>query len=179
MCSQVLQAQRCAEATSRSSTTIRCKSSSSQEPDAEAGPGPGSDADVQKRLFLEMFRRHNSSLRHLEGQVIGARVFKTDRRYVWLHTGYNAPVKYAKKSLDLSQLISSTEGGLRASPEDFRVGDVLQFTIQDLETPYGDMQLAVERPLEKNKFPRVWQVCFLLAMACKLRHQALGMHGDH
>lgn len=128
----------------------------STQADTEAGPGPGSEADEKQRLWLEMFRRHNSSLRHLEGQVIGARVMKTDRRNVWLDTGYNKPVKFARKALQLSQLLSSTDGGLRTSPEDFRIGDVLQFTIEDLETPYGDMQLSPERPVEKDKFKRVW-----------------------
>jgi hypothetical protein len=130
--------------------------SESTQADAEAAPGPGSEADEKRRLWLEMFRRHNSSLRHLEGQVIGARVMKTDRRNAWLDTGFNKPVKFARKALDLSQLLSSTDGGLRTSPEDFRVGDVLQFTIQDVETPYGDMQLSPERPVVKDKFARVW-----------------------
>ena len=49
-----------------------------------AGPGPGSDSE---EMFLQLYRRHNSSLKHLKGQVIGARVFKTDRRFVFLDTG--------------------------------------------------------------------------------------------
>ena len=131
--------------------------STQANPQPEAGPGPGSQHQERTDLFLEMYRRHNSSLPNLEGQVIGARVFKTDRRYVWLDPGYNKYVKFARKALHLSQLLSSTEGGLRTSPEDFRIGDVLQFTVQELETPYGDMQLAVERPIEKDKFARVWE----------------------
>lgn len=115
----------------------------------------GSDAD---QSFLQLYRRHNSSLKHLKGQVIGARVFKTDRRFVFLDTGFNKYVKYAKKELQLSQLVSSRDGGLRTSPDDFRVGDVLQFIIEEVETPYGDMQLAVERPVEKNKVEDVWEM---------------------
>lgn len=52
--------------------------------------------------------------------------------------------------------MSSSDGGLRTSPDDFRLGDVLQFIIEELETPYGDMQLAVERPVEKDKVAGVW-----------------------
>lgn len=120
-----------------------------------AGPGPGSEAE---ETFLQLYRRHNSSLKHLKGQVIGARVFKTDRRFVYLDTGFNKHVKYAKKELHLSQLVSSSDGGLRTSPDDFRLGDVLQFIIEELETPYGDMQLAVERPIEKDKVAGVWEM---------------------
>ncbi|CAL8463347.1 g2881 [Coccomyxa elongata] len=90
--------------------------------------------------------------------VIGAKVFKTDRRFVFLDTGFNKYVKYAKKELHLSQLVSSKDGGLRTSPEDFRVGDVLQFVVEELETPYGDMQLAVERRIENDKVAGVWEM---------------------
>ena len=38
-----------------------------------------------------------------------------------------------------------------------RIGDVLKFTVEELETPYGDMQLAPERPQERDKFARVWR----------------------
>lgn len=120
-----------------------------------AGPGPGSELED---TFMQLYRRHNSSLKHLKGQVIGAKVFKTDRRFVFLDTGFNKYVKYAKKELHLSQLVSSRDGGLRTSPEDFRVGDVLQFNVEELETPYGDMQLAVERPIEKDKVAGVWEM---------------------
>lgn len=34
---------------------------------------------------------------------------------------------------------------------------MLKFTVEELETPYGDMQLAVERPQERDKFARVWR----------------------
>ncbi len=121
-----------------------------------AGLGPGSE-DLED-TFMQLYRRHNSSLKHLKGQVIGAKVFKTDRRFVFLDTGFNKYVKYAKKELHLSQLVSSKDRGLRTSPEDFRVGDVLQFVVEELETPYGDMQLAVERRIENNKVAGVWEM---------------------
>lgn len=34
---------------------------------------------------------------------------------------------------------------------------MLKFTVEELETPYGDMQLAPERPQERDKFARVWR----------------------
>ena len=124
VCSHLLQAQLRTASGALGSDAIRCASSSAAQVAPAraggAGPGPDSSREEDDRLFLEMFRRHNSSLRHMEGQVIGARVFKTDRRYVWLDTGFNGPVKFARRALHLSQLLSSSEGGLRASPEDFR-----------------------------------------------------------
>ena len=157
ICSQLAQRRAAAAACSATEQVSSRRASTQADAQPEAGPGPGSDLPERTALFLEMYRRHNSSLQHLEGQVIGARVFKTDKRYVWLDPGYNKYVKFARKALHLSQLLSSTEGGLRTSPEDFRIGDVLQFTVQELETPYGDMQLAVERPVEKDKYLRVWE----------------------
>jgi hypothetical protein len=121
----------------------------------EAGPGPGSESDD---IFHQLYRRHNSSLPDLKGQVIGARIFRTDRRFVYLDTGYNKPVKFAKKQLHLSQLLASRDGGLRMSPDDFRVGDVLRFVIEEVETPYGDMQLAVDQPIAGNKIQGVWEL---------------------
>ena len=122
--------------------------------DAGSGPGSVSGEDI----FLQLYRRHNSSLTQLQGQVIGARVFKTDKRFVYLDTGFKKPSKFAKKQLHLSQLLSSRDGGLRTSPDDFRVGDVLRFVVEELETPYGDMQLAVDQPFVKDRTARIWDL---------------------
>ena len=112
----------------------------------------------ERENSLELVRRHNSSLQQLRGHTIGATIFRTDKRYVFLDTGYNKPVKFARKSLELSQLVSSRDGGVRTSPEDFRVGDVLKFVVEEIETPYGDMQLSPEREVGAEKFQRVWDL---------------------
>lgn len=111
-----------------------------------------------RELNLELIRRHNSSLKGLKGQTIGARIFRTDKRFVFLDTGYIKHVKFARKALQLSQLISSRDGGVRTSPEDFRVGDVLKFVIEEIETAYGDMQLSTERDAGSDKYRRVWEM---------------------
>ena len=112
----------------------------------------------QREHSLELIRRHNSSLQQLRGHTIGATIFRTDKRYVFLETGYNKPVKFARKSLQLSQLVSSRDGGVRTSPEDFRVGDVLKFVVEEIETPYGDMRLSPERDVGADRFQRVWDL---------------------
>ena len=111
-----------------------------------------------RELNLELIRRHNSSLKQLKGQTIGARIFRTDKRFVFLDTGFNKHVKFARKALQISQLISSRDGGARTSPEDFRVGDVLKFVVEEVETAYGDMQLSTEREVASDKFQRVWDI---------------------
>ncbi|CAL5223591.1 g6128 [Coccomyxa viridis] len=111
-----------------------------------------------RELNLEILRRHNSSLKQLKGQTIGARIFRTDKRFVFLDTGFNKHVKFARKALQISQLISSRDGGVRTSPEDFRVGDVLKFVVEEVETAYGDMQLSTEREVASDKFQRVWDI---------------------
>ena len=109
-------------------------------------------------LNLEIIRRHNSSLKQLKGQTVGARIFRTDKRFVFLDTGFNKHVKFSRKALQISQLISSRDGGVRTSPEDFRVGDVLKFVVEEVETAYGDMQLSTEREVASDKFQRVWDI---------------------
>ena len=105
---------------------------------------------------LELIRRHNSSLKQIKGQTIGARIFRVDKRFIFLDTGFNKHVKFSRKALLLSQLVSSIDGGMRTSPEDFRVGDVLKFVVEETETPYGDMQLLSERQLAADKSVQVW-----------------------
>ena len=112
----------------------------------------------EREKSLELVRRHNSSLQQLRGHTIGATIFRTDKRYVFLDSGYNKPVKFARKSLQLSQLVSSRDGGVRTSPEDFRVGDVLKFVVEEIETPYGDMRLTAEREVGAERFQRVWDL---------------------
>ena len=120
-------------------------------------PDSGSSIEDHE-LDLELIRRHNSSLTQLKGQTIGARIFRTDKRFVFLDTGFNKHVKFARKALQISQLISSRDGGVRTSPEDFRVGDVLKFVVEEVETAYGDMQLSTEREVASDKFQRVWDM---------------------
>lgn len=115
-------------------------------------------SEVDRELNLELLRRHNSSITELQGQTIGCTIFRTDKRFVFLDTGYNKHVKFARKALQLSQLVSSRDGGVRTSPDDFRVGDVLKFVVEEVETPYGDMRLSSEREVGSEKFQQVWDI---------------------
>ena len=106
-----------------------------------------------RALSLEILRRHNSSLKQLKGQTIGGCIFRTDERFVFLDTGFNKHVEFARTALQASQLISSRDGGVRTSPEDFRVGDVLKCVVEEVETAYGDVQLSTEREVASDEFP--------------------------
>ncbi|CAL5219602.1 g1466 [Coccomyxa viridis] len=111
-----------------------------------------------RALSLEILRRHNSSLKQLKGQTIGGCIFRTDERFVFLDTGFNKHVEFARTALQASQLISSRDGGVRTSPEDFRVGDVLKCVVEEVETAYGDVQLSTEREVASDEFQRVWDI---------------------
>ena len=48
---------------------------------------------------------------------------------------------FNKKELYLNQLVKSKDAGMRKGPKDFRVGDVLHFSLDELQTPFGDMSI--------------------------------------
>ena len=60
---------------------------------------------------------------------------------VQMLAGHTNKTAFAKKELHLSQLIKSRDGSVRNGPRDFRVGDVMHFQLEELETPFGDVGL--------------------------------------
>lgn len=57
--------------------------------------------------------------------------------------GYKGPVKMAKSELNASNLVASRSvGDPRTSAQDFRVGDVLTFLIEETADAFGDTVLS-------------------------------------
>ncbi|KAK9791636.1 hypothetical protein WJX73_009682 [Symbiochloris irregularis] len=106
----------------------------------------------------EAFRRHNSSLPRLEGQCVYGKIIKVERKFVWVDVGIRGYTRIAKKELRFTQLVASRRGGgQRKGISDFRIGDVMTFFIEDLETPFGDMMLtATGQAAQNDKGHAVW-----------------------
>ena len=58
-----------------------------------------------------------------------------------MSVGHRSVTAFAKKELHLSQLVKSKDRGMRSGPRDFKVGDVMHFVLEELQTPFGDMSL--------------------------------------
>ena len=58
-----------------------------------------------------------------------------------MSVGLKSLTSFAKKELHLSQLVRSRDATDRNSAQDFRVGDVMHFVLEELETPFGDIGL--------------------------------------
>lgn len=56
-------------------------------------------------------------------------------------TGHHVRTAFAKKELNLSQLVRSRDSSTRQHDRDFRVGDILNFMLEELVTPFGDIGL--------------------------------------
>lgn len=70
-------------------------------------------------------------------------VIKAENKFVWIDIGHKGVTRVAKKELNLSQLVvSRVERSERKGRHDVRIGDVLTFVIENLETPFGDMTLT-------------------------------------
>lgn len=57
---------------------------------------------------------------------------------------------FAKKELHVRQLVRSRDTGVRNNAQDFRVGDVLHFMLEELVTPFGDIGLRCAHMPEKE-----------------------------
>ncbi|KAK9817696.1 hypothetical protein WJX72_000783 [[Myrmecia] bisecta] len=85
----------------------------------------------QRSEALATLRSHNTSLPSLQGQPIKGQVVQVDKHSVTIDTGFKTNAKFYKRGLQLSQLVSSTDKSVRESQHDFRIGDVLQFVINE------------------------------------------------
>ena len=85
------------------------------------------------------FRADTADLRAVAGCL---QIIKVERRFVWVDVGIKGYTRIGRKELNSSQLVASRGGGgPRVSRTDFRIGDILTFFIEDLETPFGDIML--------------------------------------
>ena len=106
-------------------------------------------------VFFEANKRKVPTLRRVQ-------VIKAENRFVWIDVGYNTATRVAKKELSFSQLVASRgDGRQRKGPTDFRIGDVLTFTIEDLQTPFGDMLLTASTHVI---LPACWSLAWLLCL---------------
>ena len=70
-------------------------------------------------------------------------VLKVEQKFVWIDIGHKTCTRVNKKELSFSQLVASRgDSSNRKGPKDFRIGDVMTFVIEDLQTPFGDMTLT-------------------------------------
>ena len=67
------------------------------------------------------------------------------KQFFW-NAGLKSVSSFAKKELHLSQLVRSRDASVRNGPRDFRVGDVMNFLLEELETPLGDVGLRYTLP---------------------------------
>ncbi len=109
------------------------------------------------RTDLELLRRSNTSLLDLEGRVIRARVIRIDKRFALLDTGFKKVARYDRRSLLPSQLVGEAPGGEPRGPGEFRRGDVLEFRVTAVESPFGDMQMHADTlPGEDARTDALW-----------------------
>mmetsp|Transcript_8555 Transcript_8555/g.15457 ORF Transcript_8555/g.15457 Transcript_8555/m.15457 type:complete len:288 (-) Transcript_8555:93-956(-) len=98
--------------------------------------------------FLECLRHSNQTM-PLHGQVIVGRVLSVDRKSVLVHTGFKMPQRFMRKELSPQCLVSRANGAAPNPNSDgnleFMPGDVLNLVVRYPWTPYGDMQLEVQK----------------------------------
>ena len=124
----------------------------------------GADRPAPLTVENELLRRHNSSLPTLVGQRVYGRVraglliaaaashclltrcpqiLRLERQHAWIDVGYKGPVKVTKAELSASNLVASRgSSGSRVSPQDFQIGDVLTFLIEETADAFGDTVLS-------------------------------------
>ncbi|KAK9842803.1 hypothetical protein WJX74_002589 [Apatococcus lobatus] len=92
--------------------------------------------------FMHVYRRHNSSLPVLEGQMILCRVLSVSRQSLLLDTG-TSTARCLHSQISPAQLVQSsrTDTSTRTGPSDYRVGDLIKFRLEDIMSPYGDVVL--------------------------------------
>jgi ribosomal protein S1 len=111
---------------------------------------------AQQPTSLHAFRLHNSSLPYLQGQVVKGRVLSVSKHSVLIDPGYKQPQRFFKEELRDTQVVGE-DGVVRAGVESMRVGDTINFVIEDLETPFGEMLLNVKKVSYDQKRRYVWE----------------------
>jgi hypothetical protein len=79
--------------------------------------------------------------------LFGTQVIRADKKFIYVDPGFKKIVKLSRKVMKLwDVVIQSTDPSPRLAPDDFRMGDRLILTIEELEGPFGDMVLAPDVP---------------------------------
>mmetsp|Transcript_31113 Transcript_31113/g.79876 ORF Transcript_31113/g.79876 Transcript_31113/m.79876 type:complete len:299 (-) Transcript_31113:115-1011(-) len=110
-------------------------------------------------IFLECLRTSNQTI-PLQGQVIVGRVIAVDKKSVLVHTGFRAPQRFMRKELSPQCLVSRANGAppnLVNGKLEFLPGDVLNLVVRYPWTPYGDMQLEVQKHEAESRLKAVME----------------------
>lgn len=149
-------------ARTRSTADPRTISPPKTETKLYAGPWPPEDENEPEELRI--FRRHNSSLYGLQGQVIIGKVVATDRNTVLVDTGFKSFARFFRQELVGTQVFESKTGdpsGARfetgRKEGELKVGDRLQLRLDEVESPYGDAYLSTQRLQRELELEQVWR----------------------
>lgn len=119
--------------------------------EAESSSNNQPQLDLRK-LALQAFREHNTSLPLVKGQLLKGTVIRVDRRTVWLDVGLAKHAKFFRSQVQVSQVKQTTSTEQRSGPNDIHVGDVLHVTLETSETPFGDPVVILDPPRDADHF---------------------------
>ncbi|GMH43156.1 hypothetical protein BSKO_11078 [Bryopsis sp. KO-2023] len=109
-------------------------------------------------LVMREIRLHNSSMWGLKGQIISGEIIAVGRDYVVVDLGFKSLSRFFKKELSTTQIYATTkEHKIKRRQGVFFVGDRLQFRIDEVESPYGDMSLTTHKLHDTIQKDLVWK----------------------
>lgn len=102
---------------------------------------------------VELLQSSNACLTPLRLVSVGA-----CRRVLVIETGWRSYVKFFKSEMNISQVVSCDDNSPRMSNTDFRVGDVMNFRIEEFSvSPYGNMVLGSGEAGPEQRKELVWE----------------------
>lgn len=167
----------------RTTSSSRDISSSTASMPQSSQPYPWNDGRLLGKMLLRgdvtsgqlrtarLLRRYNYSLPDLQGQTVAATVLRVTTDRVYVDPGFYGVSEIPREDLTLGHILSSPEGGSQASDRiglrDVRVGDVVKVRVDEVFTPYGDMQLEATKPDPEMRRRLVWRELTRLMQAGK------------
>eukprot|EP00201_Polytomella_parva_P013384 CAMPEP_0175058212 /NCGR_PEP_ID=MMETSP0052_2-20121109/11721_1 /TAXON_ID=51329 ORGANISM="Polytomella parva, Strain SAG 63-3" /NCGR_SAMPLE_ID=MMETSP0052_2 /ASSEMBLY_ACC=CAM_ASM_000194 /LENGTH=221 /DNA_ID=CAMNT_0016323565 /DNA_START=26 /DNA_END=688 /DNA_ORIENTATION=+ len=107
-------------------------------------------------LLTRALRRSNLSMPLLRGQQIMAKVVQKSDGTMLLDPGFYNLSEIPENYLTTAQIVRKVDDSPRNGIYDVRAGDVVKVVIDDLYTPYGDMQLDVPKEDANIASLQVW-----------------------
>lgn len=169
--------------TAASVSSTSSSSMSASHPQTSQTPHPWNDGRLLGKMLLKgdvtpgqlrtarLLRRYNYSLPELQGQTITATVLRVTPERVYVDPGFFGVSEIPRDELTLGHILSSPEGSTQAadrlSLRDVRVGDVVKVRVDEVFTPYGDMQLEATKPDPEMRRRLVWRELTRLMQAGK------------
>ncbi|MEW5299339.1 MAG: hypothetical protein WDW36_002365 [Sanguina aurantia] len=152
-------------------------------PQTSSTPQPWNDGRLLGKMLLKgdvtpgqlrtarLLRRYNYSLPELQGQTITATVLRVTPERVYVDPGFYGVSEVPREELTLGHILSSPECSTQAADRlglrDVRVGDVVKVRVDEVFTPYGDMQLEATRPDPEMRRRLIWRELTRLMQAGK------------